>query len=91
MPERKGNNQTEFENELKMLGMEKAGISLFDLYEYIEKSIKKSGCDNTLRFSKRFLTEKNIPPETILKWLKSEGGHCDCEVIYNVILPMGDY
>lgn len=28
-------------------------------------------------------------PESI-QWLRQQGGHCDCEVIFNVILPSLD-
>lgn len=43
-----------------------------------------SSCDHTLKATTKFLRERKLPADKILPWLRELGGHCDCEVIYNV-------
>jgi hypothetical protein len=43
-----------------------------------------SSCDHTLKATTEFLRDRKLPADKILPWLRGLGGHCDCEVIYNV-------
>ena len=44
----------------------------------------RSRCDHTFSATMTFLRKHNLDEESVLTWLREHGGHCDCEVIYNV-------
>jgi uncharacterized protein DUF2695 len=54
------------------------------LFDYLDESLKKSGRDHTLRFTREFLTARELPADPIAQWLGEYGGFCDCEVLGNV-------
>jgi len=55
------------------------------LFYYLEKALQRVPCDHTLRYTTLFLTENKVSdPEKVVDWLTSNGGYCDCEVLYNV-------
>jgi len=56
---------------------------LSDLFNFL-KLKGASSCDHTLEATKLFLHGRKLPADKILVWLRQHGGHCDCEVIYNV-------
>ncbi|RYZ18645.1 MAG: DUF2695 domain-containing protein [Chitinophagaceae bacterium] len=42
-------------------------------------------CDDTLKFTKEFLSQEKVPNvEDVIKWLEEHGGYCDCEVLANI-------
>jgi hypothetical protein len=41
-------------------------------------------CTNTLAETTEFLLSRRLPVERTLRWLRANGGYCDCEVILNV-------
>jgi hypothetical protein len=41
-------------------------------------------CDHSHRFTREFLERRSLPIEPTIAWLCSNGGCCDCEVIFNV-------
>ncbi len=41
-------------------------------------------CDHTLRCTREFLRSRSLSEDQIIPWLAEHGGHCDCEVVYNV-------
>ncbi len=47
-------------------------------------------CDHTLREALQFLEQHNLDPARVVPWLREHGGHCDCEIIYNVYDAVGD-
>jgi hypothetical protein len=54
---------------------------LMALYEHLtEDDTECNGLDNT----RDFLEERGLPMESILTWLKCNGGYCDSEVAMNV-------
>jgi len=57
------------------------------LFVFLKEQISVYSCDGTLRHTKTWL-ENNMPAnaEDIIEELESEGGYCDCEVIYNCLL-----
>jgi hypothetical protein len=47
-------------------------------------------CDHTHRYAARILLEMGLEPEDVARsidYFKSHGGHCDCEVLFNVFAP----
>ena len=62
---------------------------LFHRMFFYRLNEKLSGltCDHTLRLSEQILTQMQFSRgkmNEILEVLKRNGGHCDCEIIYNV-------
>lgn len=53
------------------------------LFEYLGRPNPPS-CDHTHKESEEFLRRRTLSVEKTLAWLKSHGGYCDCEVIFNV-------
>lgn len=41
-------------------------------------------CNHTYRVTNRFIKRKQLDRKVIIEWLKRNGGHCDCEIVYNV-------
>ena len=52
-----------------------------NLFDYIDTG---EACDNTLRRTTEFIQMKGLDLDRILRWLKENGGYCDCEVVFNV-------
>jgi hypothetical protein len=54
-----------------------------------EKTTTNKGCDNTTKLTKKYLKDvgqKNIGD--VLKWMRTKGGYCDCEIVINVLLKL---
>ena len=57
---------------------------LADLFAYLRVQFDENGCDHSLRFSERFLTDRGLDVGSVTSWLIDNGGGCDCEVLANV-------
>jgi Protein of unknown function (DUF2695) len=44
----------------------------------------RPSCDHTFSDTIAFIRKHKLDEEAVLTWLREHGGHCDCEVIYNV-------
>jgi hypothetical protein len=44
----------------------------------------RPSCDHTFADTIVFIHKHKLDEQAVLSWLKEHGGHCDCEVIYNV-------
>lgn len=56
-----------------------------NLFDFLDEVLEKNICDDSLKLTKQFLESQNIQNiEEVEKWLKENGGFCDCEVLYNV-------
>lgn len=62
-----------------------ANDMLEELFEAVDSSLERNGCDHTLRLTRAWLVERGQPPEAMIAWLAKHGGHCDCEVIANAL------
>jgi hypothetical protein len=60
------------------------------LFEYVEAELDEKDCDNTLRATREFLSQRQLPEELITNWLIGEGGGCDCEVMANAEETWGE-
>jgi len=59
--------------------------SLFEkLFDYLDENLENHECDHSYKLTINFLKEHNLPVEKSLEWMKSNGGFCDCEVLWNI-------
>ncbi len=54
------------------------------LFDYLDEMLEQDGCDDTLKYTTKFLNDNNLPVEKSLDWLNENGGYCDCEVLANI-------
>ncbi len=43
------------------------------------------GCDHTLKHTKIWSEQSMVDFDRLKSWLQSNGGFCDCEVLFNVM------
>jgi len=56
-----------------------------ELFEYLEEQLDNTGCDHTLRHTRRWL-EEHLSKDKIneaIEEITDMGGYCDCEVLLN--------
>jgi hypothetical protein len=46
--------------------------------------LDRFGCDNSLRWARRWRDRNASGLAMLLPWLESRGGYCDCEALWNV-------
>jgi len=63
--------------------------ALRELFDVLDGALA-TPCDHSMRFTMEFIRTRHLSPETILPWLNSYGGYCDCEVLTNVESHWGD-
>jgi len=56
---------------------------LRSLFDTLEAQLPASGCDHTLKIVRAWLQERRIPEDSVLEWLRENGGYCDCEALAN--------
>jgi hypothetical protein len=54
------------------------------LFCYLLRTLDAFGCDTTLRWAERWRDQQPATYGWLMPWLRSGGGYCDCEVIFNV-------
>ena len=59
------------------------------LFEYLDRP-NPPPCQHDHRETAQFLTDRKLPVDSTIAWLKANGGYCDCEVIFNVTDEWGD-
>jgi hypothetical protein len=64
---------------------------LHDLFNYVAAHLCSQGndnptkqCDHRPRYARRFCRAHGLIESEVIEWLESNGGYCDCEVLYNV-------
>jgi hypothetical protein len=62
---------------------------LKSLFEFLDRTDPEP-CTHTHKETIEFLKEHDLPVDPTVAWLKAHGGHCDCEIIYNVTDEWGD-
>lgn len=53
------------------------------LFNYVDSQLDSTECDHTLRHVRDFIRNRELPEETVVSWLESNGGYCDCEAVMN--------
>ena len=64
-------------------GMPISKADLAELFNYVDASLS-GDCDHTLRYTREFLSSRQLPEASVIPWLAEYGGYCDCEVLSNV-------
>ena len=65
-------------------------MSLQQLKDLLTHLNTKEECAHDFADTIEFLNRNGLDPTSIIPWLEENGGHCDCEVIYNVYTAVGD-
>jgi hypothetical protein len=53
---------------------------------YLDRMVGTYGCDRSLALTKQWMKATATPkPTTLIRWLQSRGGYCDCEVLINAL------
>jgi hypothetical protein len=65
-----------------------AGFPLSDadlraLFAAVDEHLEEVPCDHTLAFTRAWLSGAGHDSDRVCEWLRSTGGHCDCEVAMN--------
>ena len=71
-----------FENELPM--------SMKQLKDLLSHLNAKEDCAHDYAATIDFLERNSLDRTKVLPWLEERGGHCDCEVVYNVYDAVGE-
>jgi hypothetical protein len=53
------------------------------LFDYVDSQLDSTECDHTLRHVRDFIRSRELPEESVVSWLESNGGYCDCEAVRN--------
>ena len=54
------------------------------LFDFLDSHLSDEDCNDTLRFTREFISSYKLPEESLVAWLEKNGGHCDCEALNNV-------
>ncbi|KGK90126.1 DUF2695 domain-containing protein [Clostridium sp. HMP27] len=54
------------------------------LFDYLDEILGEHGCDDTLKYTIKFLEDNELPIDESLNWLQDNGVFCDCEVLANI-------
>ncbi len=53
------------------------------MFDMLDRDFPRQGCDHTLRLTRAWLIQHELPVETVVVWLNDHGGYCDCEALAN--------
>jgi hypothetical protein len=53
------------------------------LFDHVDKPLKSTECDHTLRHALDFVHNNGLPEQAVVGWLKDNHGYCDCETLMN--------
>jgi hypothetical protein len=53
------------------------------LFDMLDLELPKQDCDHTLRITGNWLQAHGLPVDSVVTWLKANGGFCDCEALAN--------
>ena len=63
---------------------------LKELFDHLDQQLAEGGCDESLRYTLEFLSNRGLTQEGIVNWFGEYGGFCDCEVLANVENEWGE-
>lgn len=84
---RRKETKLELRNQAKLKFLKSVPVSIEELqklFDWLDFQLSENGCNDTLALTKSFIKQNNLPEEHLIKWLKENGGYCDCEVLANV-------
>jgi hypothetical protein len=53
------------------------------LFDYVDRRLKSTECDHTLRHALDFIRNNALPEQAVICWLRGNHGYCDCETLWN--------
>lgn len=56
---------------------------LESLFAFVGDALERNGCDHTLRATDVWAANHAVAREPLVRWLRENGGYCDCEVVAN--------
>ena len=57
---------------------------LREMFGWLEKKLDATPCDHTHRFTVQYARTHELDEETLVDWVRTYGGACDCEVLAQV-------
>jgi hypothetical protein len=54
------------------------------MFDMLDVELPAKGCDRSRRLTEAWLASNGYDLESVCKWMDSQGGYCDCEVLANV-------
>ena len=54
------------------------------MFDTLNTALETQQCDHTRRLTQAWLKSRGHDVATVLAWLDSQGGYCDCEILANV-------
>jgi hypothetical protein len=54
------------------------------MFDMLNLELPKQGCDHTRRLTRSWLAGRGHDIDRVFDWLETQGGFCDCEVLFNV-------
>ena len=57
---------------------------LREMFGWLEKKLDATPCDHTHRFTVQYARTHELDEETLVDWVRTYGGVCDCEVLAQV-------
>jgi hypothetical protein len=54
------------------------------MFQMLKVQLPKRGCDHTRCLAHSWLASGGHDVEKVFAWLDTQGGFCDCEILYNV-------
>jgi hypothetical protein len=55
---------------------------LLDLFRYLDVAARD--CSHTLELTRGWCHDKCVDADSLFEYLRYYGGHCDCEIMFNV-------
>jgi hypothetical protein len=74
------NSQREDKRRSVREGLPVPAAMMKSLFDYVDKQLSSSECDDTLHHAGEFIHANSLPEEAVVAWLEAAGGFCDCEV-----------
>lgn len=53
------------------------------LFDHLDVALPKAGCDHSRALTDAWAAVNGVDADRLGMWLRSVGGHCDCEVLGN--------
>jgi hypothetical protein len=53
------------------------------LFDTLDVELPRLACDHSLRLVRAWCARHHVDPAPVEAWLHENGGHCDCEALFN--------
>lgn len=59
-------------------------VELKAMFEALEVELSRQACDHSRRLALAWLESRGHDVDRVFAWLDTQGGFCDCEILFNV-------